>query len=546
MSITPTRNRESIITCGLILTIMAALIILLSGCGAPQISQASEQITVTVIADGKSQKLQIPSGSSAEKALAVAAIKLGADDYLTPSGYTVLGNGDIIKVTRVTTKLETVQTPVPFTRQVVRTELLSEGVQRIIQPGESGLTEATIRTVFEDGIKIKEEILNPVELKAAVPEIIAIGAQSPFSPLQIPGKLAYIADGNAWIMQGSTINRQPVITTGDLDGRVFTISPDGNWLLYTRKSNKPLDEEINTLWVIDLNDDQAKPINLKVSNIVHYAGFVPYQSNTIAYSTVEPRAAAPGWQANNDLYFMRFSSSSSLSQAVEIIQANAGGIYGWWGTNYIWAPDGKTLASARPDGIGLVNYKGEEKSIEPLLNIVPYQTGSDWALIPGLAWGADSKNLYVVTHAPPPGLVSPEESPYFDLTALSNVNSTNAAIVEQAGMFAYPAVSSLRSNTIEKTYLVAYSQAIFPNQSEKSYRLVVMDRDGSNRRVLFPPEGSTGLDPQTPMWAPAPLGENEGDFIGLIYKGNLWLIDLASRTPYQVTGDGSISKIDWR
>jgi hypothetical protein len=243
---------------------------------------------------------------------------------------------------------------------------------------------------------------------------------------------------------------------------------------------------------------------------------------------------------------MRFSSSGTLSQAVEIIPANAGGIYGWWGTNYMWAPDDKSLLYARPDGIGLVNYRGEEKSIEPLLDIVPYQTGSDWALIPGVAWGADSKSLYVVTHAAPPELVSAEESPYFDLTALSNTNSTNIPIVEQAGMFAYPAVSAIRNSNVEKTYLVAYSQAIFPNQSEKSYRLVVMDRDGSNRRVLFPAEGSTGLDPQTPVWAPAPLGDNEGDFIGLIYKGNLWLIDITSGKPYQVTGDGSISKIDWR
>jgi hypothetical protein len=545
MSTTSTPKREPRLGRNLIL-LLILICIILSGCGAPQVSQAGEQITVTLVSDGKNQTLHILAGSNVEEALANANISLGDEDYSTPSGYTVLSNGDTIKITRVTVKLETVQTPVPFPRQVVRTELLPEGKQQIIQPGESGVTEATIRTVFEDGVKIKEEILSPVEIKAAIPEIVAIGAQNPFAPLQLPGKLAYIADGNAWVMQSSTTNRQPIVTTGDLDGRVFSLSPDGNWLLYTRKSNKPLEEEINTLWVKNLNGNQGQPINLKVSNIVHYAGFVPYQSNTISYSTVEPRATAPGWQANNDLFFKRFTSTGTLSEAVEIIPANAGGVYGWWGTNYIWAPDHKTLAYARPDGIGVVDYKSEQKSLQPLLNIVPYQTGSDWALIPGFAWGADGKNIYVVTHAPPPGLVSPEESPYFDLTALSNTNSANAAVVEQSGMFAYPATSSLRSEASEKSYLVAYLQAIFPNQSEKSYRLVVMDRDGSNRQVLFPPDGSAGLDPQTPIWAPAPLDENKGDFIGLIYKGNLWLIDLTGGKPYQVTGDGSISKIDWK
>ncbi len=203
------------------------------------------------------------------------------------------------------------------------------------------------------------------------------------------------------------------------------------------------------------------------------------------------------------------------------------------------------VESSRPDGFGLVSFK--DNILVPLLDITPLQTHSDWALIPGLAWGADSNTLYIVTHAPPPGLVNPEESPNFDLSALSLDSGANVRLVTQGGMFAYPAVSSPKQVGDERSYKVAYLQSLAPAQSETSgYRLVIMDRDGSDRRGLFPQEGSPGLEPQTPLWAPAPLSEVEGDFVAVIYQGNLYLVDTATGIAHQVTGDGLIQKIDWK
>jgi hypothetical protein len=114
-------------------------------------------------------------------------------------------------------------------------------------------------------------------------------------------------------------------------------------------------------------------------------------------------------------------------------------------------------------------------------------------------------------------------------------------------MFAYPAASPIRPNGSEKTYLLAFLQAIFPEQSETSrYRVVVMDRDGSNRRTVFPPSDSVGLEPQTPVWAPLPVDGQAGDFLALVYQGNLWLVDTGSGQAYQVTGDGLISRVEWK
>lgn len=206
--------------------------------------------------------------------------------------------------------------------------------------------------------------------------------------------------------------------------------------------------------------------------------------------------------------------------------------------------DGR-LAYARPDGIGIVSQGGGY--LAPLINIIPLQTHSDWAWDPGISWGADGKTLYYVDHAPAPAPFTNEESPNFDLKATSLTNDATVDLAQQVGMFAYPIASPLRQNGQEKAYQVAYLQAIFPDQSETSrYRLVIMDRDGSNRRTLFPSADLTGIEPQTPVWAPQPIQGQNGDFIGIVYQGNLWLVDSGNGDAYQITGDGLISMIDWK
>ena len=65
-------------------------------------------------------------------------------------------------------------------------------------------------------------------------------------------------------------------------------------------------------------------------------------------------------------------------------------------------------------------------------------------------------------------------------------------------MFAYPLASPLQQlGTGDLEYQIAFLQAEIPDRSETSrYRIAVMDRDGSNRRTLFPEDESPGLEPQ--------------------------------------------------
>jgi hypothetical protein len=450
-----------------------------------------------------------------------------------------------IIVTRVREEFETKQVVVPFERQELRNESLTSGETRLVQAGQNGMDEITIRHVFENNVDTGSSVVSETVLQDAVPEIVMIGVQSPFAPLSIPGKLVFLTGGNAWVMDGSTSNRRPLVTSGDLDGYIFSLSPDGAWLLFTRKSTLPPDQQVNTLWAISTTDQPAAPVSLGISNIVHFADWQPGEKYKIAYSTVEPHAAAPGWDANNDLHILDFENGKP-GKTNDILDTNYGGVYPWWGSSFAWSPDGHNLAYSHPDGVGLVDIN--TAALTPLLNITAFNTHGDWAWTPGLAWGSDSQTLFVVTHTAPSGLIAPEDSPNFDLIAISLSNNTSTTLVPQTGMFAYPAVSSLRqdkSGTI--TYLVAYLQAIFPTASATSrYRLVVINNDGTSPRSLFPAEGQPGLElSQAPAWAPRVL-DTGGDFIGVIYEGNLWIVDAASGQSQQVTGDGLTNNIDWK
>jgi len=512
-----------------------AIFFWLTACRSPQVT--GEDISVSIIADGKTQSITLPAGSTVTQALQAAGIIIGSIDKAEPPLYTVLVDADTVTLVRVEEKFETEEVVIPFERQVVRNESLPDGETRLVQAGVNGLQELTYRVVIEDGEEISRSTVKSVSLREAAPEIMMVGAQSSYAPLPIPGTIAYLAGGNAWIIDTSTANRTPVVTTGDLDGRIFFLSPNGRYLVYSRKSTKPADQEINTIWAVRTNG--GTPFNTGITNVVHSAEWIPGTSS-IVYSTVEPRSAAPGWQANNDL--QRYSITTGAK--ARILGPSSGGVYGWWGMSFAFSPDGK-LAYARPDGIGLVDIDG--KYIKPMIDITPFNTHSDWAWIPSISWGADGETLYYTSHALPPSLVNEEDSPFFDINAVSFSNNVNIEIIQKTGMFAYPTSSYLQPSSSERKYQVAYLQAIFPEQSETSrYRIVVMDRDGSNQRTIFPPNDAPGLNPQVPAWAPDSIEGQSGDFIAVVYQGNLWLVDSGNSQAYQVTGDGLVTRIDWK
>ena len=142
---------------------------------------------------------------------------------------------------------------------------------------------------------------------------------------------------------------------------------------------------------MNLLDTSSKPISLQVKNVVHFADRVPDIQNQIAYSTVEPRTTPPGWQANNDLVLVNINEFGYPVSKEVLIDTNSGGIYGWWGTTYTWSNSGDMIIYARPDSIG--DVIPDSKEMIPLFNLLPVETGGDWAWIPGIGFGSDDTTL---------------------------------------------------------------------------------------------------------------------------------------------------------
>lgn len=508
---------------------------ILAGCTSGA-NTSSQSLLVTIYVDGTSIERTINIGDSVQHALEGAGITLGNQDQVTPPSFTILTRETIINVVRVTEEFITIEETIPFISQTVKNETLPEGQTLLIQKGESGTLAITTRVVYEDNIETMRSEYARTITRTAKPEIVMVGVQTPFSPVPIEGKIAYITTGNAWIMETNTGNRRPVVTTGDLDGHVLAISPDGEWLLYSRSVDEEESDNINALFVVYLNNQNDEPFAINAKNVIHFADWVPNKTRTITYSTVEPRGAND-WLANNDLYQVTFTAAGAVLTNEPILDTSKEGVNFWWGTDFAWSDDASRLVYAKPDSIGFVNVNGG--AVQPLYTYTPYEPSLDWRWLAPLAWSPDNTMLFTVRRNP----ASTETYQQFNLSVLLPDDNLLIDLVEDAGMFAFPSPSPM--NQVQR-YIVAYLQALFPDRSDTSrYRLMIMDRDGSNRRSLFPPEGSLGLSPQVVQWEPLSSTQKSSK-IALIYQGNIYLYDLETDRAIQVTGDGSISRIDWQ
>jgi hypothetical protein len=126
--------------------LMLLLGTMLTACsGAPSIQQPD--ITVSIIADQASQEITLPAGSTVQAALNTAKVELSQTDRVNPASFTVLTGGEIVTVTRVREEFENQQVILPFERTTLRNESLPAGETLLVQAGENGLGEVTMRHV---------------------------------------------------------------------------------------------------------------------------------------------------------------------------------------------------------------------------------------------------------------------------------------------------------------------------------------------------------------------------------------------------------------
>ncbi|GAB4469186.1 MAG: hypothetical protein Kow00124_04190 [Anaerolineae bacterium] len=557
-------------------TPLAALLaaFLLGGCLT--IAPSEEVLlSVTINADGASRQVQARADATVSDVLREAGIVLGDLDRVNPPGYTRVSDGMAITVVRVTEETTVIQEVIPFERRTTLNDGLPPGETRMLQAGVNGRAEVTVRITYEDGVEVARSEIRRVLIQSPQDEIVMIGSQSDLPTVTVRGTLAYISGGNAWVMTQNSANRRPLTLDGGLDGRVFELSPDGRRLLFSRAigSTGPAagslappqaqptgaagGEDFNSLWVVfDVTNPDSTPVRLDLNNVL-YADWAPGDDLAILYSTAEPRPGFPGWQANNDLWWARVNQTGGTTGRTQLLETSGGGIYGWFGTFFELAPDGSTLAWAQPDAVGVLLAAGDGAGRSSAADNGPLPPGFvrqtlvtfaprnpyDFVWVPGLSWSPDGRLLATTVHGPPLAGQNPEDSEIFDVTILPRQGGYSVTLAERAGLWASPRFSPvLQTAEGEQEILLAYLQAIDALSSQSSrYRLIIADRDGSNARMVFPPDTQPGLLPtdQDFTWAPS------GRQIALTYQGSLYILDVDTGAAQQLTADGLTSSPRW-
>ncbi len=491
------------------------------------------------------------TAATVREVLAENGIPLGELDRVEPDLWVETRPGMTITVVRVEEKIETVREVVPFQRKTVKSEAMSEGETRLIQSGANGEVEITYRIVLEDGVETTRSELRRVIITPEIDEIVVVGTHSALVSVPISGTIAYISAGNAWVMREASGGRRPLTSEGDLDTRVFALSPDGRRLLFTRSGGTDPAAPLNTLWIISTTvvGEKAQPLGLKGLNYGEWSG----DGSRFAYSTAERTAGSPGWKANNDLWIASFvEGESSPISVTQVLSPSAESVYSWWGTSYAWSPDGRYFAYAQADQVGLIEAASGART--PLLQFPVYHTYGEWVWTPSLSWSPDGQFIVCVVHGPSEtGEESPEDSPVFDVWALSIDGQVKVKLVSQAGMWAAPHWSPVRPGPStsspqqpgpeaaagRRESLIAYGRAQEPYNSQLGlYDLYVMDRDGSNKLKLFPSGEELGLEAPQMAWSP------NGDQLVIAYQGNLYRLDLNGQFQ-QLTADGESGHPRW-
>ncbi|MBN1249885.1 MAG: G5 domain-containing protein [Anaerolineae bacterium] len=527
---TPSGANSARARCRLLLLLCLLIVIYNSACtSAPPI--AAPDRVVRLIADGDERMIQTQA-TTVRDLLNETGVVLDELDRVTPAETSLVLPSMTVTVLRVSQETEVITQTVPFGRQVVRDAgqqggaALRVGESRLLQSGQPGVIERHYRITFEDGTEVDRALVREVLVQEPRDEIRLVGTRGAPENVPITGTLAYLSNQDAWLIRDSSFHARRLTNLGDLDGRVFALSPDGDRLLFTRTATET--DYLNDLWLVRTTEASPNPVPLGAANLL-WADWAP-DGDAIAWTTAEVREQAPGWRGQNDLWRAAVTTRNTLVSRREVLEAEAGGGYGWWGTRYAWSPNGELLAYSRPESVGVVDIT--QGIADELLRFPAFRTFSSWSWNPDIAWSPDSSFLATGVHIPDSS-ENPEESPVFNLVQISVVDGYSATLAVEVGMWASPEFSPDGQSLL-------FGRAIVPYLSATSrYNLYLTDRDGSGQRQIYgPAEG--GLELPAWLWGP------DGSGVGFIAYGDVHWLELPSGNVEVITDEGGVTRLDWR
>ncbi len=514
---------------------------------------------IRVVADGRERAFVISQAMSVSEFLDKQEITLGEFDKVYPQLFTPLTDNLSITVIRVTQKQNCQTQDIPFTTLDQKTTDLAPGESKVLQAGVNGSQNVCFNVILEDGVEKSRTPGSQSVITPPLPEIVAHGIDTKaLEPAAINGTLVYLSARQAHIVDGNSVRQRTLPTGGGLDGRVFELSPSGKSLLFTRlpgtatatqaasvsnatPTPDPGAVHINELWVLqNVVDLNAKPVHL-LDDVLD-AEWLPGQADTISYSTAQPKDKFPFYTAFNDLIIAKLNpQTGALLKATKLVSVGPAGEYNWWGTQYRWSPDGKSLVWVQADGIGRVDTKTGKLS--SLIHFKVYSTTlpRGWIWTPSVSWSPSGTVLTAVVHGPPESTEPADASPAFDLTAAATDGSFQVTLKGKAGLWARPQFSPLYNNG--SGYLAYLQARDAENSLNSEYDLMIANRNGANSTAIFPGTDKPGLRPIDDLgndltWSP------DGRQVLIVYQGDLWLIDIASNHASQLTlvGDAALPR----
>lgn len=501
-----------------------AVLFLVACSQPPAVTQGQQPVQVQLAVDGQTYHLTTHAATVREL-LVEAGVMLEELDEVDPPLFTPLREGAAVTVVRVMEEVQALTESIPFERKFVRTDTMSaEDAPQIVQSGQPGLREVTLRLVYRDGLETSRIRTGETILQEPQDEVVLIGIGANRGIVYFSGLLAYIGGGVPVLMRGNTAVPEQLAIEGQLDGRVFALSPDATHLLYTQV-NTSTGGFNNSLWRLAV-EPGAAPEPLGVQNVL-WAGWNPVVTDTwqIAYTTAVSTEQPPGWEANNDLWLLALPLVEGIVLSTSQIIDTYPALNGWWGGNYAWSPNGRTLAYSFANEVGLIDTRSEFPNDTRLVlhRFTPFNTRADWVWVPSLTWSPDGGFLAYTEHSS-----NDEEAMQFDSQVVGIHTGVTAQFVDQAGMWGHLHWSP-------DNQAIAFLRTTDPLDSLRSnYTLWLMDVDGSNGRQIYPPIGENSAfsrEQSFMAWGP------DGQHIAFIFDDDLFILNLEEESVTRVTQD---------